>query len=214
MQENHRNNGQFMYSPNNNTNDNIEAYLQNRNKSFYMNNSYQSPENSLSLLPYNSMPISQYQVGYQFNPQFDNRQKNNTTNNISTNEINLESSIEPNLNNETERNNEKKINNDEKKKEEPKKGNIDDPDDPDAEVYEKEENKIEEKKNEEDEEVLSALSEESNNEKEYKNHLLAQYEKVKRVKNKWKVTLKGCIAQKDDMEYVCGKVHGELSRDW
>ena len=74
--------------------------------------------------------------------------------------------------------------------------------------------KSKKKKNEGDEEVLSALSEESNNEKEYKNHLLAQYEKVKRVKNKWKVTLKGCIAQKDNMEYVCGKVHGELSRDW
>ena len=209
MQENPRSNGQFMYSPNNNTNENIEAYLQNRNKSFYLNNSYQNPENSLSLLPYNSMPISQYQVGYQFNPQFDNRQKNNTTNNISTNEINLESSIEPNLNNETEQNNTKNINNDEIKKEEPKNEIVQDPD-----LGEFEENKVEEKKNEEDEEVLSALSEESNNEKEYKNHLLAQYEKVKRVKNKWKVTLKGCIAQKDDMEYVCGKVHGELSRDW
>ena len=209
MQENPRSNGQFMYSPNNNTNENIEAYLQNRNKSFYLNNSYQNQENSLSLLPYNSMPISQYQVGYQFNPQFDNRQKNNTTNNISTNEINLESSIEPNLNNETEQNNTKNINNDEIKKEEPKNEIVQDPD-----LGEFEENKVEEKKNEEDEEVLSALSEESNNEKEYKNHLLAQYEKVKRVKNKWKVTLKGCIAQKDDMEYVCGKVHGELSRDW
>ena len=209
MQENPRSNGQFMYSPNNNTNENIEAYLQNRNKSFYLNNSYQNPENSLSLLPYNSMPISQYQVGYQFNPQFDNRQKNNTTNNISTNEINLESSIEPNLNNETEQNNTKNTNNDEIKKEEPKNEIVEDPD---GDVFEQ--NKVEEKKNEGDEEVLSALSEESNNEKEYKNHLLAQYEKVKRVKNKWKVTLKGCIAQKDDMEYVCGKVHGELSRDW
>ena len=209
MQENPRSNGQFMYSPNNNTNENIEAYLQNRNKSFYLNNSYQNPENSLSLLPYNSMPISQYQVGYQFNPQFDNRQKNNTTNNISTNEINLESSIEPNLNNETEQNNTKNINNDEIKTEEPKNEIVEDPD---RDIFEQ--NKVEEKKNEEDEEVLSALSEESNNEKEYKNHLLAQYEKVKRVKNKWKVTLKGCIAQKDDMEYVCGKVHGELSRDW
>ena len=198
-----------MYSPNNNTNDNIQEYLHNRNKSFYMNNSYQNQENSLSLLPYNSMPISQYQVGYQFNPQFDNRQKNNINNNISANEINLESSIEPNINNEIEQINDKNINNDEIKKEEAKEEIVNDPD---LDVFE--ENKVEEKKNEGDEEVLSALSEESNNEKEYKNHLLAQYEKVKRVKNKWKVTLKGCIAQKDDMEYVCGKVHGELSRDW
>lgn len=197
-----------MYSPNNNTNDNIQEYLHNRNKSFYMNNSYQNQENSLSLLPYNSMPISQYQVGYQFNPQFDNRQKNNINNNISSNEINLESSIEPNINNEIEQINDKNINNDEIKKEEAKEEIVNDPD---LDVFE--ENKVEEK-NEGDEEVLSALSEESNNEKEYKNHLLAQYEKVKRVKNKWKVTLKGCIAQKDNMEYVCGKVHGELSRDW
>ncbi len=198
-----------MYSPNNNTNDNIQEYLHNRNKSFYMNNSYQNQENSLSLLPYNSMPISQYQVGYQFNPQFDNRQKNNINNNISANEINLESTIEPNINNEIEQINDKNINNDEIKKEEAKEEIVNDPD---LDVFE--ENKVEEKKNEGDEEVLSALSEESNNEKEYKNHLLAQYEKVKRVKNKWKVTLKGCIAQKDNMEYVCGKVHGELSRDW
>jgi hypothetical protein len=155
------------------------------------------------------MPISQYQVGYQFNPQFDNRQKNNINNNISSNEINLESSIEPNINNEIEQINDKNINNDEIKKEEAKEEIVNDPD---LDVFE--ENKVEEKKNEGDEEVLSALSEESNNEKEYKNHLLAQYEKVKRVKNKWKVTLKGCIAQKDNMEYVCGKVHGELSRDW
>ncbi len=198
-----------MYSPNNNTNDNIQEYLHNRNKSFYMNNSYQNQENSLSLLPYNSMPISQYQVGYQFNPQFDNRQKNNINNNISSNEINLESSIETKINNEIEQINDKNINNDEIKKEEAKEEIVNDPD---LDVFE--ENKVEEKKNEGDEEVLSALSEESNNEKEYKNHLLAQYEKVKRVKNKWKVTLKGCIAQKDNMEYVCGKVHGELSRDW
>ena len=198
-----------MYSPNNNTNDNIQEYLHNRNKSFYMNNSYQNQENSLSLLPYNSMPISQYQVGYQFNPQFDNRQKNNINNNISSNEINLESSIEPNINNEIEQINDKNINNDEIKKEEAKEEIVNDPD---LDVFE--ENKEKKKKNEGDEEVLSALSEESNNEKEYKNHLLAQYEKVKRVKNKWKVTLKGCIAQKDNMEYVCGKVHGELSRDW
>lgn len=198
-----------MYSPNNNTNDNIQEYLHNRNKSFYMNNSYQNQDNSLSLLPYNSMPISQYQVGYQFNPQFDNRQKNNINNNISANEINLESTIEPNINNEIEQINDKNINNDEIKKEEAKEEIVNDPD---LDVFE--ENKVEEKKNEGDEEVLSALSEESNNEKEYKNHLLAQYEKVKRVKNKWKVTLKGCIAQKDNMEYVCGKVHGELSRDW
>ena len=206
-----------MFSPENTTHDNIQAYLQQKNnQSFKMNNSFQNQEPSLSLLPYNSMPISQYQVGYQlpdnYNPNYGKRQLYNNTNNISTNEINLESSNEPNINNEIENNYENNINNNDKKKEEEQKKEIFI--DPDREVFE--ENKIEEKKNEGNEEDLSALSDEdeSNNEKEYNNHLLAQYEKVKRVKSKWKVSLKGCIAQKDDMEYVCGKVHGELSRDW
>ena len=161
------------------------------------------------------MPFSQYQVGYQFpnnfNPHYENRQQNANTNNLSTNEINLESNIESNINNETEQNYDNNINNNENKKEEeePKQEIVVDPD---QDVFEQ--NKVEDKKNEGNEEDLSALSEESNNEIDYSNNLLAQYEKVKRVKNKWKVTLKGCIAQKDDMEYVCGKVHGEVSRDW
>ena len=192
-----------MYSPNNNTDENIQEYLHNKQKSMYMNNSFQNAENSLSLLPYNSMPLSQYQIGaYQlsnnFNSQYEVKHQNYNNNNLSTNEINLETNNEPNLNNDTEQNTENKINNNENKKEErPKK-----------------EDKVKEKVDEGDEEVLSALSEESNNEKEYDNHLLAQYESVKRIKNKWKVNLKGCIAQKDNMEYVCGKLHGELSREW
>ena len=50
------------------------------------------------------------------------------------------------------------------------------PIDPAEEIFEKNEKK--EKTDEGNEEVLSALSEESNNEKEYNNHLLAQYETV------------------------------------
>ena len=204
-----------MYSPNNNTDENIQEYLHNKQKSMYMNNSFQNAENSLSLLPYNSLPLSQYQVGYQlpnnFNSQYEVKHQNyNNNNNLSTNEINLETNNEPNLNNDTEQNTENKINNNENKKEEgPKKEEIEDPD---AIFFAKD--KVKEKVDEGDEEVLSALSEESNNEKEYDNHLLAQYESVKRIKNKWKVNLKGCIAQKDNMEYVCGKLHGELSREW
>lgn len=204
-----------MYSPNNNTDENIQEYLHNKQKSMYMNNSFQNAENSLSLLPYNSMPLSQYQVGYQlpnnFNSQYEVKHQNyNNNNNLSTNEINLETNNEPNLNNDTEQNTENKINNKENKKEEgPKKEDIEDPD---AIFFAKD--KVKEKVDEGDEEVLSALSEESNNEKEYDNHLLAQYESVKRIKNKWKVNLKGCIVQKDQMEYVCGKVHGELEREW
>ena len=185
-----------MYSPNNNTDENIQEYYKNKQKNNYLNNSFQNADSSLSLMPYNSMPLSQYQIGgYQlsnnFNPQYESKNQN-YNNNLSTNEI-IETSNEPNINNEIEHNVENKI-------------------DPAEEIFEKNEKK--EKTDEGNEEVLSALSEESNNEKEYNNHLLAQYETVKRIKTKWKVNLKGCIAQKDNMEYVCGKIHGELERDW
>ena len=202
-----------MYSPNNNTDENIQEYYKNKQKNNYLNNSFQNADSSLSLMPYNSIPLSQYQIGaYQlsnnFNTQYESKNQN-YNNNLSTNEI-IETSNEQNINNEIEHNVENKINNNENKKEErPKKEDIEDPD---AIFFAKD--KVKEKVDEGDEEVLSALSEESNNEKEYDNHLLAQYESVKRIKNKWKVNLKGCIAQKDNMEYVCGKLHGELSREW
>jgi len=38
--------------------------------------------------------------------------------------------------------------------------------------------------------------------------------KIKRVRNKWKVTLIGCVVQKDNSEYICGRIHGELEREW
>jgi hypothetical protein len=66
-----------------------------------------------------------------------------------------------------------------------------------------------------DESELSADSDKnSDNEQEFNDQLLAQYDKVKRVKNKWKVILKGCVVQQDNKEYICGKVQGELERDW
>ena len=70
------------------------------------------------------------------------------------------------------------------------------------------------KENDDEEDNLSDLSGESNDEKDFTDNLLAQYDKVKRVRNRWKVSLKGCIVQKDKTEYICGKVHGELSREW
>ena len=57
---------------------------------------------------------------------------------------------------------------------------------------------MKEKIDEGDKKVFSTLSDESYNEKEYNNNLLAQYETVKRIKNKWKINLKGCITQKDN----------------
>ena len=97
------------------------------------------------------------------------------------------------------------------KKEEKEKG-----EDPDLQLFDKQ-NQEKEKNNEYEDDELSSISEkskESNNEKYFTDHLLAQYEKVRRVKDKWKLSLKGCIVQKDQIEYVCGKLHGELIRDW
>jgi transcription initiation factor TFIIA large subunit len=49
---------------------------------------------------------------------------------------------------------------------------------------------------------------------ETKDFLLAQYEKVHRVKNKWKCTFKDAILHINGKEYVFEKVVGELERDW
>jgi transcription initiation factor TFIIA large subunit len=51
-------------------------------------------------------------------------------------------------------------------------------------------------------------------EMETKDFLLAQYEKVHRVKNKWKCTFKDAILHINGKEYVFEKVVGELERDW
>ncbi len=47
-----------------------------------------------------------------------------------------------------------------------------------------------------------------------KDFLLAQYEKVHRVRNKWKCTFKDAILHLNGKEYVFDKVVGELERDW
>ena len=211
MSDMSRNTSQFMYSPNNNTNENIMAYLQKKQNDNFNNSSYISHDNSLNLIPYNSM--AQFPIGYQIpnnmNPQYEGGASN--YNNLTSNEINLETANEQNTNYEQGHNEENNININEveDKKEKKKKEKIVE-DDPDKLLF----GPSKPEKDDEEGEDLSDLSEESNHEKEYNNNLLTQYEKVKRVKNKWKVNLKGCIVQKDQMEYVCGKVHGELEREW
>ena len=87
--------------------------------------------------------------------------------------------------------------------------------DPDENLFRQIDNKEKENSKKDDESELSDDSEKkSDDERDYNDHLLAQYERVKRVKNKWKVILKGCIVQKDNTEYICGKIHGELEREW
>ena len=51
-------------------------------------------------------------------------------------------------------------------------------------------------------------------EQESKDFLLAQYEKVHRVRSKWKCIFKDVILFINGKEYVFEKVHGELERDW
>lgn len=49
---------------------------------------------------------------------------------------------------------------------------------------------------------------------EAKDYLLAQFEKVHRVKNKWKINFKDAVLHCNGKEFVFDKVVGELDRDW
>lgn len=190
----------FTYGKYNTTNDNIDIYRKNLELRH---------NTALNLNPYNSFSNNAYQSSNQLQNQNSQNldQKQNSFNN---NEINFETenNIIETQNYEStygNNNNNNTINNTEEKKEKET--------DPEEKYFEG----LGEKKNDknkEEEDELSNYDEESNDEKDFSNLLLAQYEKVKRVKNKWKVCLKGCIVQKDKKEYVCGKIHGELSREW
>ena len=71
------------------------------------------------------------------------------------------------------------------------------------------------KNNAEEDEILSPLTEEEEEiDPETQDYLLAQYEKVHRVRNKWKVTFKDAIFHLSGKEYVFERVNGELTRDW
>ena len=76
------------------------------------------------------------------------------------------------------------------------------------------ENKKEEEIENKDDELLSSLSNESNEQEEAKDFLLAQYEKVHRIRNKWKIIFIDAILRLNGNEYLFDKVVGELDRDW
>ena len=181
-----------MYGKNNTTSENIDVYLQ--NKHLMENNT------PLNLSHYDSFYNPTYQGESQIHNNIVNQQ-NDTTN-------------ENNINNETNENNINENNdndNDDGKKEEEN----NELEDPALKIFLMEnKNDKQKKENDDEEDNLSDLSGESNDEKDFTDNLLAQYDKVKRVRNRWKVSLKGCIVQKDKTEYICGKVHGELSREW
>lgn len=84
--------------------------------------------------------------------------------------------------------------------------------DSDEEAFMKKE---ENKNNDEEGEELSELSADSaKDDAEAKDFLYAQYEKVHRVKNKWKCTFKDAVLQINGREYIFDRVNGELERDW
>ena len=184
-----------------------------------MQNMLQMQENNLNLCSYNSLNPSpffmensnQNDFKPKYRPMINNNEMNlinyeNDNDNDNNNNINNNEE-----NNDEESDNKEKKNVKKEKKEEKEKG-----EDPDLQLFDKQ-NQEKEKNNEYEDDELSSISEkskESNNEKYFTDHLLAQYEKVRRVKDKWKLSLKGCIVQKDQIEYVCGKLHGELIRDW
>ena len=177
-----------MYGKNNTTSENIDVYLQ--NKHLMENN------NSLNFTHYDSFYNPTYQGESQIHNNIVNQQ-NDTTN-------------ENNINNETNENNINENNDNDKKEEE-----NNELEDPALKIFLLDnKNDKQKKENDDEEDNLSDLSGESNDEKDFTDNLLAQYDKVKRVRNRWKVSLKGCIVQKDKTEYICGKVHGELSREW
>ena len=177
-----------MYGKNNTTSENIDVYLQ--NKHLMENNT------SLNLSHYDSFYNPTYQGESQIHNNIVNQQ-NDTTN-------------ENNINNETNENNINENNDNDKKEEE-----NNELEDPALKIFLLDnKNDKQKKENDDEEDNLSDLSGESNDEKDFTDNLLAQYDKVKRVRNRWKVSLKGCIVQKDKTEYICGKVHGELSREW
>ena len=193
----------YTYNKYNTTNENIDIYRKNLEIELRNNT-------LLNLNPHNSFSNNAYQSSIQIQNQnsqnIDQRQ-----NSFNNNEINFETTTENNMI-ETQNfestygnNNNNTINNTAEKKENKLI-------DPEEELFEMKNKKDKDKEEEEDE--LSSYNEDSYNEKDFSNLLLAQYEKVKRVKNKWKVSLKGCIVQKDKKEYVCGKIHGELAREW
>ena len=224
------------YSPNNNTNQNIEQYNKNKlllnqfnyipqEPSQYSNIGY-IPGASYQMIPNYNVKNSQYffQHPEYISPPYNNQNYLNKINNniiikdnSGQNYINQE--LVKNLNSDnngysnTNDNNNNSINV-KNNKEEGKDKNV--VEDPDEFLFREQDNKNEKnsQKDESESELSPDSDKNSDNEKDFNDHLLAQYEKVKRVKNKWKVNLIGCVVQQDNKEYICGKIHGELEREW
>lgn len=201
------------YSPNNNTSQNIDIYQRNKIYQTTQCSSYISREQSIyepyspnTPYPENFFSTPNQNIGYFLNNQNFNQNYINNLNNeknilLNQNNINSKNEINNNIKNDI--------------KESKNNENQDNVQDPDEKLFEKEEDKKKDDLQNGEEEPLSSESDKnSDNEREYTDHLLAQYDKVKRVKNKWKVYLIGCVVQKDKKELICGRVTGDLEREW
>ena len=87
--------------------------------------------------------------------------------------------------------------------------------DPDEKLFNDPEKEDIKKNDDNDEEDLSPLnSDYDEGQDEYPDFLIAQYDKVHRVKERWRITLRDAIYHCKNKEYVFDKVNGELNRDW
>ena len=211
----HQYNHQNIYSPENNTSQNIEIY-QKLNKNQNINNNNQTINNqneSYYLLSYDNNNI----IG---NPTYPITDYLQSPNNVQIKDNNLYNNYNNSLNNENiDNKNNNQINNDKndnKIKNKNEKENKDIVEDPDEILFRNNDKKKEDVKNEEEESLSSDSDKNSFDEKEYNNVLYGQYvkDKIKRIKNRWKVHLHGCIVNNDNKEIVIGKVNGDLERDW
>ena len=137
----------------------------------------------------------------------DNLKNNNNLINDFIHNESLENKIEEKKDNEINDNSNEDIKNNEEEDR-----------DPDEDLFQDDNNKKNnEKENNEQEndEKLSPLQEENDDiEDEYNDVLISQYEKVHRIKNKWKVVFKDVIMKCNGKEILLDKICGELERDW
>ena len=206
---------QSIYSPNNNTSQNIDIYNKlNKQNINYNNQTINNQNESFCLMSYEN------NNNIYGNPNYQITEYLQSPNNIQIKDNNLYNNFNNNLNNENiDNKNNSQMNNDKidnKNKDKNEKDNKDIVEDPDEILFKNNDKKKEDVKNEEEELLSSDSDKNSFDEKEYKNVLYGQYvkDKIKRIKNRWKVHLHGCIVNRDDEETVIGKINGDLERDW
>ena len=210
-------NHQNIYSPENNTSQNIEIYNKLNKNQNNINNQNQSSNN---LIETYNLPSYENNTGNLTYPIADYLQSpnnlpiNNYYNNINNENLNNKNNT---INNQIKIDkSDSKIDIKREKEKEKEKENKEIIEDPDEILFKNNDKKKEDEKNEDKESLSSYSDKNSFDEKDYNDVLYSQYknDKIKRIKNKWKVHLHGCILDKDNKEIVLGNVNGDLERDW